>query len=62
LPGLTGLAQVNLAPDRTIDDVRKKIVYDHAYAIQLTKPCLWIKVELIILVKTIQNVLLGKGQ
>lgn len=62
LPGLTGLAQITYPPDLTIEDVRKKVACDHAYAIHLTKPLLWIKVETIIVLKTIQNVLLGKGQ
>lgn len=31
LPGITGLAQVNLGYDRCIDDVRKKVDYDLEY-------------------------------
>ena len=30
-PGLTGLAQVNLKPDQTIDDVRRKQIFDLYY-------------------------------
>jgi hypothetical protein len=31
LPGITGLAQINLPPDRDLDDVRRKIVLDREY-------------------------------
>ena len=30
-PGITGLAQINLPPDRDLDDVRRKIVLDREY-------------------------------
>ena len=31
MPGITGLAQINLPPDNTIDDVRRKLVLDLEY-------------------------------
>jgi lipopolysaccharide/colanic/teichoic acid biosynthesis glycosyltransferase len=31
LPGVTGLAQINLPPDQTLDDVRRKLVLDREY-------------------------------
>ncbi len=31
LPGVTGLAQINLPPDSTLDDVRRKLVLDMEY-------------------------------
>jgi lipopolysaccharide/colanic/teichoic acid biosynthesis glycosyltransferase len=31
LPGVTGLAQINLPPDATLDDVRRKLVLDLKY-------------------------------
>jgi len=31
LPGITGLAQIYLPPDQTIDDVRRKLLYDRWY-------------------------------
>jgi lipopolysaccharide/colanic/teichoic acid biosynthesis glycosyltransferase len=31
LPGVTGLAQINLPPDSTVDDVRRKLVLDKKY-------------------------------
>ena len=55
-PGLTGLAQVNTGPDHDIEDVKKKVIYDHTYAMYLTKPRLWFKLEASILLKTIKLV------
>jgi lipopolysaccharide/colanic/teichoic acid biosynthesis glycosyltransferase len=60
LPGITGLAQVNTGSDHDIDDVKRKVCYDHAYAIHLTKPWLWFKLEILIIFKTIKLVLLRK--
>ena len=60
-PGLTGLAQVTYRYDKTIDDVRRKVAYDHAYAIYLTKPLIWFKTDIRIIIKTITLVLLGRG-
>jgi lipopolysaccharide/colanic/teichoic acid biosynthesis glycosyltransferase len=34
LPGVTGLAQINLPPDQTLDDVRRKLVLDREYIAQ----------------------------
>lgn len=60
LPGMTGLAQVSRGPDRVIEDVRQKVSFDHAYAMHLTKPWIWIKLEIVILLKTIKLVVVGK--
>lgn len=60
-PGLTGLAQVTYRYDKTIEDVRKKVACDHAYATFLTKPSVWFRMEVRIIVKTISLVLRGKG-
>ncbi len=54
-PGITGLAQVNLPYDETIDDVRMKCVYDHAYATQLTSLGSWLKTDLGIFAKTVRS-------
>jgi lipopolysaccharide/colanic/teichoic acid biosynthesis glycosyltransferase len=62
LPGLTGLAQVTFVYDNTIEDVRKKVAADHAYATYLTRPWVWFKMEIVILIKTISVVLYRKGQ
>lgn len=60
-PGLTGLAQITYRYDETIEDVRKKVAYDNAYATYLTKPLVWFKADLKILIKTVTLVLMGKG-
>jgi len=61
-PGITGLAQVNQGYDVTIEDVRSKLAYDHAYALSLSDPLSWLKFESIILFKTLSVVLCGRGQ
>ena len=61
-PGITGLAQVNLPYDETIDDVRMKCVYDHAYATRLTSFGEWLRTDFGIVAKTMQVMVLGKGQ
>jgi lipopolysaccharide/colanic/teichoic acid biosynthesis glycosyltransferase len=60
-PGLTGLAQITYRYDKTIEDVKRKVAFDHAYGIYLTKPMIWFKTDVRIVVKTITLVLLGKG-
>ncbi|AMO57819.1 sugar transferase [Endozoicomonas montiporae] len=60
VPGLTGLAQVNLGYDESIDDVRNKVAYDHAYALALSSPVDWLKMDTFIMFKTFM--VLGKGQ
>lgn len=60
-PGLTGLAQVRYCYDTTIEDVRKKVAFDHAYGTYLTKPWIWFKTDARVLMKTIALVLQGKG-
>lgn len=60
-PGLTGLAQITYRYDKTIEDVKRKVAFDHAYAIYLTKPLMWLKTDFRILIKTVSLVFLGKG-
>lgn len=60
-PGLTGLAQVNQAPDQSIDDVRSKVLYDHTYAIALQSWWGWLKMDLMILLRTIKVVFTASG-
>jgi lipopolysaccharide/colanic/teichoic acid biosynthesis glycosyltransferase len=55
-PGLTGLAQVNLAYDATIEDVRQKVHYDLEY---VRRQSVW--KDLAILAKTIPVVLFRRG-
>jgi lipopolysaccharide/colanic/teichoic acid biosynthesis glycosyltransferase len=61
-PGITGLAQVNQAYDTSIEDVRNKVLYDHAYAARLTSWTEWLKTDLSIIVKTFTVMVLGQGQ
>lgn len=62
VPGITGLAQVNLGYDETIDDVRNKVAYDHAYALALSNPIDWLKMDIFIIFKTLMVMILGRGQ
>ena len=61
-PGITGFAQVNLGYDEHIENVRQKVAYDHAYALILSKPLLWILTDIRILFLTLKVVFLGRGQ
>jgi lipopolysaccharide/colanic/teichoic acid biosynthesis glycosyltransferase len=45
LPGVTGLAQVQLPPDTTVESVRRKVRYDAYYAAHLS---LWLDLRLIL--------------
>jgi lipopolysaccharide/colanic/teichoic acid biosynthesis glycosyltransferase len=45
LPGVTGLAQVQLPPDTTVDSVRRKVRFDSYYA---THRNLWLDLRLIV--------------
>lgn len=61
-PGITGLAQVNLGYDETIEDVREKVGYDHAYALMLSGIIPTIAADLRILWQTVAVVVYGRGQ
>jgi lipopolysaccharide/colanic/teichoic acid biosynthesis glycosyltransferase len=58
-PGITGFAQVYQAGDRTVDDVRTKLFYDHAYTLALSRPRAWLALELKIVRRTIPVMLFG---
>ncbi len=62
LPGVTGLAQVNQGYDESIEDVRSKVGWDHAYALQLESPWSWLKADLSIALATIGVMVGRKGQ
>lgn len=62
LPGITGLAQVNQGYDTCIEDVRKKVGFDHSYALSLTSYFRWLSMDLSILMKTILVVVNGRGR
>ncbi|MGB1271735.1 MAG: sugar transferase, partial [Endozoicomonas sp.] len=62
VPGITGLAQVNLGYDETMNDVKNKLAYDHAYALALSHPWTWLKMDISILLKTTVIIITQKGQ
>ena len=51
-PGITGLAQVFLPYDSSIEDVRAKVLHDHAYALRLMAPGRWLTTDLGIMLRT----------
>jgi lipopolysaccharide/colanic/teichoic acid biosynthesis glycosyltransferase len=61
-PGITGLAQVTLPYDSSIEDVRAKVLHDHAYALRLSAPGRWLATDLSIIFRTFAVVILGKGR
>lgn len=61
-PGITGLAQVHLPYDETIEDVRMKCVYDHAYATRISSWRNWLMTDLEIVGKTVAVMAGRKGQ
>ncbi|PME16066.1 sugar transferase [Vibrio cyclitrophicus] len=62
MPGITGLAQVNQGYDTCIDDVRRKVGFDHSYALSLCSVKSWIAADLSIITKTIVVMLDGRGR
>ncbi len=61
-PGISGLAQVMNGYDNSIDDIKNKIAWDYSYMLAMSNIKYLIKIELIILLKTIKIVFLKKGQ
>lgn len=61
-PGISGLAQVNQDYDTSIDDVRRKVLFDHSYAIKLTDWRSWLKTDAGIVLKTFVVVVTARGQ
>jgi lipopolysaccharide/colanic/teichoic acid biosynthesis glycosyltransferase len=61
-PGVTGLAQVRQGYDTSIDDVRRKVGYDAAYAIRLASLPSWIGTDLGIMVRTVAVMFAGRGR
>ncbi|BDY04928.1 sugar transferase [Ferrimonas sp. YFM] len=60
-PGITGLAQVHQAGDTSLEDVKQKLLYDHAYGAALSTPATYFAMEWQVLRKTIMVVLGAKG-
>ncbi len=61
-PGVTGLAQVRQGYDTSIDDVRRKVGFDAAYAMRLTSLQSWAGTDFGIMVRTVSVMLTGRGQ
>lgn len=61
-PGITGLAQVRQGYDTDLDDVRRKVGFDHAYALQLRSVRAWLMCDLSIMARTLLVMVTGRGQ
>lgn len=61
-PGITGLAQVNQGYDESLDDVRSKVLFDHAYGLSIMDFWRWLRTDLHILWKTVAVMVGGRGQ
>ncbi len=62
LPGITGLAQVNQGYDTSIEDVRRKVGFDHSYALSHHSFSAWFATDFMITVKTLVVMVDGRGQ
>jgi lipopolysaccharide/colanic/teichoic acid biosynthesis glycosyltransferase len=61
-PGITGLAQVTLGYDSDIEDVRNKVLHDHAYALRIDSFWSCLVQDISIIFRTIAVMALGKGR
>ncbi|ENM5725127.1 sugar transferase [Vibrio mimicus] len=62
LPGITGLAQVNQGYDTCIDDVRRKVAFDHSYALSMYSLRSWFNTDVSIMLKTVMVMVGSRGQ
>lgn len=62
MPGITGLAQVNQGYDTCIDDVRRKVGFDHSYALSLRSTKSWFMMDTRIILSTLAVMFNGRGQ
>ncbi|EMF9084769.1 sugar transferase [Vibrio vulnificus] len=62
LPGITGLAQINQGYDTSIEDVRRKVGFDHSYALSLNSFSNWLQTDIAIIAKTIIVMVDGRGR
>ncbi|GAA5644676.1 sugar transferase [Vibrio proteolyticus] len=62
MPGITGLAQINQGYDTCIDDVRRKVGYDHSYALSLTSLKSWLAMDGMIIAQTLKVMFDGRGR
>jgi lipopolysaccharide/colanic/teichoic acid biosynthesis glycosyltransferase len=61
-PGITGLAQVRQGYDTCVEDVRRKVAMDHAYALRLRSLREWAALDAWIAFRTLAVMVLGRGQ
>lgn len=61
-PGITGFSQAVQGYDTSLDDVRRKVGMDHAYAMRLHSVSSWIKTDLWVLWRTFLMVARRGGQ
>jgi lipopolysaccharide/colanic/teichoic acid biosynthesis glycosyltransferase len=60
-PGITGWAQVSCEYDASVDDVKRKLLYDLAYSAHMYTLRAYLKMEIRVLARTVMVVLTGKG-
>ncbi len=61
-PGVTGLTQVVQGYDNSLEDVRRKVGFDAAYAMRLCSFRSWLASDLTIMVRTLNVMVSGRGQ
>lgn len=61
-PGVTGLTQVVQGYDNTMEDVRRKVGFDAAYAMRLASFGGWLASDLSIMLRTLSVMVTGRGQ
>ena len=61
-PGITGLAQIHQGYDATIEDVRRKAAWDHAYALRCGRAGRWIATDVGVAVRTLAVMAGGHGR
>jgi len=61
-PGITGLTQVVQGYDTTVEDVRRKVGFDAAYAMRLATFRGWLVSDVSIMLRTFVVMATGRGQ
>ena len=61
-PGVTGLTQVVQGYDNSMEDVRRKVGFDAAYAMRLASLGGWLASDLSIMFRTLSVMVTGRGQ
>jgi len=61
-PGITGLAQVKQGYPETVEEVRVKVAFDHAYALRIQTVSNWLKMDVSIVFLTLAVMVFGRGQ